>query len=150
MPQILFIDDEPYNLSMVVELLPGIIPDCTVHITENASTSIEWLTNNQPDIIIMDIFLPLGANPQHRLGSRAHQFEENIRHLGGLAILDYVEKMTSRPLVFTHTACTDFSLPTKSLTIILGNTTISLSGNTGWIILSTLAMLYPNFEFWYI
>ena len=110
MPQILFIDDEPYNLSMIVDMLPMVIEDCTIHITETAKESTEWLSNNQPDLIVMDIFLPLGSKPQQRLGTRSHQFEENLRHLGGLAILDFVEKMTPRPLVLTHTACTDFSL----------------------------------------
>lgn len=110
MPQILFIDDEPYNLSMIVDMLPMVIEDCTIHITETAKESTEWLSNNQPDLIVMDIFLPLGSKPQQRLGNRSHQFEENLRHLGGLAILDFIEKMIPKPLVLTHTACTDFSL----------------------------------------
>ena len=110
MPQLLFIDDEPHHLSMLMDILPEIIPDCSTHITENAKTSIEWLSSNHPTLIIMDIFLPLGTKTPDRLGTRSHQFEENLRHLGGLAILDFIEKMTPRPMVLTHTACTDFSL----------------------------------------
>ena len=110
MPQLLFIDDEPYNLEMVIEILEEIRPDCRIHVTENAHDSIEWLSQHTPDLIIMDIFLPLGERIQDSLGKRAKEYDDTLRHLGGLAILDFLEKQGSPSKVLTHTACTDFAL----------------------------------------
>ena len=33
-----------------------------------------------------------------------------MRHLGGLAILDFVERMPVKPRILAHTACTDYAL----------------------------------------
>ena len=37
-------------------------------------------------------FLPLGQNIQETLGPRAKEYSDSLRHLGGIAILDYLEK----------------------------------------------------------
>lgn len=110
MPTILFIDDEPYNLELAVEILRETVSDCTIVVTETAQESIEWLSTYTADLVIMDIFLPLGKNIQNTLGPRAKEYEDNLRHLGGIAILDFLEKQPHPPKVLTHTACTDFAL----------------------------------------
>ena len=110
MPTILFIDDEPYNLELAVEILRETVIDCSIVVTETAQESIEWLSTHTADLVVMDIFLPLGKNIQDTLGPRAKEYEDNLRHLGGIAILDFLEKQSHPPKVLTHTACTDFAL----------------------------------------
>ncbi len=33
-----------------------------------------------------------------------------MRHIGGIALLDSIEKMSDPPKILAHTACTDFAL----------------------------------------
>lgn len=110
MPNLLFIDDEPYQLELAIDILSEVIDDCTIVVKENAHDSIQWLSENKPDLVIMDIFLPLGQNIKDTLGPRAEEYSESLRHLGGIAILDYLEKQPHPPKILTHTACTDFAL----------------------------------------
>ena len=110
MPNLLFIDDEPYNLELAIDILSEVIEDCSIVVKETAHDSIQWLTDHTPDLVIMDIFLPLGPNIQDTLGPRAKEYSDNLRHLGGIAILDFLEKHPNPPKVLTHTACTDFAL----------------------------------------
>ena len=110
MPTILFIDDEPYNLELAIDILRESIADCTIVVTETAQQSIEWLSTHTADLVVMDIFLQLGKRIHETLGPRAKEYEDNLRHLGGIAILDFLEKQHNPPKVMTHTACTDFAL----------------------------------------
>ena len=110
MTTLLFIDDEPYNLELAIEILNEVVEDCSIVVKETAHDSIQWLSDHTPDLIIMDIFLPLGQNIQETLGPRAKEYAEHLRHLGGIAILDFLEKYPNPPKVLTHTACTDFAL----------------------------------------
>ena len=110
MPNLLFIDDEPYNLELAIDILSEAIDDCSIVVKETAHDSIQWLSEHTPDLVIMDIFLPLGQNIQETLGPRAKEYSDSLRHLGGIAILDYLEKHPHPPKVLTHTACTDFAL----------------------------------------
>ena len=109
-PQLLFIDDEPYNLELAIDILQEVIADCTITVTETAHDSIQWLSEHKPDLVIMDIFLPLGQRIEDSLGPRAKEYNDTLRHLGGIAILDFLDKQSNPPKVLTHTACTDFEL----------------------------------------
>ena len=110
MPNILFVDDEPHNLEIPISILEEVIVDCNIHIAETAHECIQWLMANSVDLLVMDVFLPLGARLKDSLGPRAKEYEDNLRHLGGLAILDFVETLQNKPKVLTHTACTDYEL----------------------------------------
>ncbi len=110
MPQILFIDDEPYNLALAIEILEEAIPECSIAVTETAHDSIQWLDEHTADLVVMDIFLPLGKRIADSLGPRAKEYQDTLRHLGGIAILDFLDKRPSPPKVLAHTACTDFEL----------------------------------------
>lgn len=107
--KLLFIDDEPHNVSLVMEILQETFPQAQLQLAENAQDSIDLLSAQPWDLVIMDIFLPLGKL-EHTLGRRAEQYHDNLRHLGGLAILDFVEKMPQKPKIIAHTACTDYAL----------------------------------------
>ena len=87
MPKLLFIDDEPYNLELAIDILTEVIEDCSIVVKETAHDSIQWLSENTTDLIIMDIFLPLGQNLQETLGPRANEYADHLKHLGGIAIL---------------------------------------------------------------
>ena len=110
MPKILFVDDEPHNLEIAIEILTEVIPNCTIQIVHTAHDCIESLIATPVDLLIIDIFLPLGRDLKDFLGPRTKEYEEHLRHLGGLAILDYVDTLQVRPKVLTHTACTDYEL----------------------------------------
>ncbi len=110
MPKILFVDDEPHNLEIAIEILTEVIPNCTIQIVQTAHDCIESLIATPVDLLIIDIFLPLGRDLEDFLGPRTKEYEEHLRHLGGLAILDYVDTLQIKPKVLTHTACTDYEL----------------------------------------
>ena len=44
------------------------------------------------------------------LGPRARRYEQDLEHLGGLVLLDELQRLTPCPTVLAHTACVDFEL----------------------------------------
>ena len=110
MPSLLFIDDEPEGLEWALSILRTSLPDATIDIAETVEESIEMLNEKQYTLVVMDIFIPMGINARQTLGPRARQYQEHMRHLGGLAILDFVERMPKKPRILAHTACTDYAL----------------------------------------
>ena len=60
--------------------------------------------------VIMDLFIPLGDHPQRILGPRARGYQESVDHLGGLVLLEELDRLDDRPVVISHTACTDHVL----------------------------------------
>ena len=110
MSALLFVDDEPENLEWALNILRITLSDARIDVTETVEDTIQHLSEKHYDLMIMDIFIPMGKNAIQTLGPRARQYQDNMRHLGGLAILDYVEKMASKPKILAHTACTDYAL----------------------------------------
>ena len=110
MARLLFVDDEPENLQFALEVLAEILPDAEIIVTENVDETIKQLSGEAFDLVVMDIFIPMGKNLHQTLGPRGKKYEDNLRHLGGLAILDFVEKMNKKPKILAHTACTDYAL----------------------------------------
>ena len=62
------------------------------------------------DLVVTDIFIPLGSKPRDAMGPRSRRYEETVQHLGGLVLLDELDRVTPRPKVLAHTACTDMAL----------------------------------------
>ena len=58
----------------------------------------------------MDLFIPLGDHPHRVLGPRARRYQEHVEHLGGLVLLEELDRLEDRPVVVSHTACTDHVL----------------------------------------
>jgi CheY-like chemotaxis protein len=110
MPKLLFVDDEPDNLEWAISILKSSLPDVTIDFSETVEDAIQLLSDNQYDLMVMDIFIPMGKTASQTLGPRARKYQENMRHLGGLAILDFVERMPTKPRILSHSACTDFAL----------------------------------------
>ena len=106
---ILFVDDEPDNIQAVQHILTEAL-DVHIHISTTVSDAFEQLETTTFALVVTDIFIPTGKRFQHFVGPRARKYEENLRHLGGLALLDHMEKMNPPPPILAHTACTDFAL----------------------------------------
>ena len=106
--RILFVDDEPDNISAVSAILKESNMDVTTVTT--VQSAVQALHDCAYDVIVTDIFIPMGQTPEQILGPRARRYADNLRHLGGLALLDELERIDSPPIILAHTACTDYAL----------------------------------------
>lgn len=109
MMRLLFIDDEPKYVESVTGILKESL-DVEIVLVQTVRQAIHELSETKFDLVVTDIFIPLGKNVREYVGPRARKYEENLKHLGGLAVLDFLDKMTSPPKILAHTACTDYAL----------------------------------------
>jgi len=107
--KLLIVDDEPYNLEAACRVLKESL-DAEIVMAETVSKAIEVLLEQDFDLIITDIFIPMGSNFKDYVGPRARKYKDDMEHLGGLALLDSIEKISNPPKILVHTACTDFAL----------------------------------------
>ena len=106
---ILFVDDDPENVELAAEIL-GEALNTDVRIAESVEDAVELLHNQEWDAVVMDLFIPLGDHPHRVLGPRARKYQEHVEHLGGLVLLEELERLPKLPIVVSHTACTDHVL----------------------------------------
>ena len=106
---ILFVDDDPENVEIAAEIL-GESLEVPVKIAESVEDAVELLHTEPWAAVIMDLFIPLGDHPHRVLGPRARKYQEHVEHLGGLVLLEELERLPQRPIVVSHTACTDHVL----------------------------------------
>jgi hypothetical protein len=71
---------------------------------------VEKLHHGSWALVVMDLFIPLGEHPHRMLGRHARRFQEHVDHLGGLVLLEEIDRMPRKPVVVSHTACTDHVL----------------------------------------
>ena len=113
MKGILFVDDEPENVALAAEIL-GEALDREVVVAESVELAVEMLLDRERDweLVVMDLFIPLGEHPHRVLGPRARRYQEQVEHLGGLVLLEEIDRIPEarRPMVVSHTACTDHVL----------------------------------------
>ena len=107
--KLLIVDDELYNLETACRVLKESL-DAEVVMVETVSQAIEVLLSQEFDLIITDIFIPMGPDFKDYVGPRARKYQDDMEHLGGLALLDSIEKISNPPKILVHTACTDFAL----------------------------------------
>ena len=107
--RILFIDDEPEQIAVSVDLVREVL-DCETVTVDTVERAVEQLHEAPFDLVVTDIFIPLGARRGGVLGPRARKYAETVRHLGGLVLLDELDRVPNAPPVLAHTACTDFEL----------------------------------------
>ncbi len=107
---ILFVDDEPENVSLAVSILRDSLL-APVMAVETVEQAVRELHARKWAMVVMDLFIPLGDHPQRVLGARAFKYQEHVEHLGGLVLLEEIERLPApRPIVVSHTACTDHVL----------------------------------------
>lgn len=107
--RILFVDDDPEHVILVSRLLAEVL-GARVDVVDTVEAAVVHLHGGTYDLVVTDIFIPMGARPAATLGPRAYHYAENVQHLGGLVLLDEIERVSPRPPVLAHTACTDFAL----------------------------------------
>ncbi len=107
--RILFIDDDPEHVELVSRLLREVL-GAEVDVVSTVEAAVVALHARPYALVVTDIFIPLGSAARTTLGPRSRQYAENLQHLGGLVLIDELERVEPRPRVLTHTACTDFAL----------------------------------------
>jgi CheY-like chemotaxis protein len=107
---ILFVDDEVDNVALVAEILRDAmgVPVRVVDTVEAAVAALHEARGWRA--VIMDLFIPLGDHPDRVLGPRARRYQDHVQHLGGLVLLEEIDRLAVRPIVISHTACTDHVL----------------------------------------
>lgn len=108
-PGILFVDDEPENVEHVVGILKDALPVPIVAVS-SVERAVALLHERPWKVVVMDLFVPLGDHPRKVLGPRARRYQEHVEHLGGLVLLEEIDRLAQRPVVVSHTACTDHVL----------------------------------------
>lgn len=106
---VLFVDDELENVSLAAEIL-GESLELPVEVVATVERAVELLHQRPFRAVVMDLFIPLGDHPDRILGPRAARYQENVEHLGGLVLLEEIDRLSEQPMVISHTACTDHVL----------------------------------------
>ena len=109
MEGLLFVDDEVDNVSLAAEILAEAL-EVPVKVVDSVEQAVEELHDTPWRAVIMDLFIPLGDHPQRILGPRARRYQDNVEHLGGLVLLEEIDRLDHPPIVISHTACTDHVL----------------------------------------
>lgn len=105
----MFVDDELDNVELAAEIIAEAL-ELDVALVESVEAAVEALHDRPFRLVVMDLFIPLGDHPHRVLGPRARRYQEHVEHLGGLVLLEEIDRMTIRPMVVSHTACTDHVL----------------------------------------
>jgi CheY-like chemotaxis protein len=106
---VLFVDDEPENVKFVVESLRDGV-DGPVQLATSVTDAVQALHDHAYLLVVMDVFIPLGDHPNKVLGARAARLQDRVEHLGGLVLLEEIDRLDPRPEVLAHTACVDHVL----------------------------------------
>lgn len=105
---VLFVDDDPENVELIASISEDIFD--RVAVVGTVEAAVRTLVSERWDIVVMDLFMPLGEHPSRTLGPRARKYQEHAEHLGGLVLLEELDRLPRRPIVISHTACTDHVL----------------------------------------
>ena len=92
--RLLFVDDDPEHVQTVSEVIRDAL-DMQVDLVTSVEDAVVRLHSHVYDLVVMDIFIPLGNQPRQALGPRARRYEETVQHLGGLVLLDELERKSS-------------------------------------------------------
>ncbi len=128
--RLLFVDDDPDNVRGLARVLRDAFGP-TSEIIEATTVEDAVAALHRPDangrigfdIVVTDIFIPLGEQVRGVLGPRARRIANDrshrlpsdqapggtgdLEHLGGLVLLDEIDRLSPAPVVLAHTACTD-------------------------------------------
>ena len=106
---VLFVDDDIENVELAAEILGEALSE-RVLVVDSVEAAVEHLHERSWRAVVMDLFIPLGDHPHRVLGPRARRYQEHVEHLGGLVLLEELDRLADRPVVVSHTACTDHVL----------------------------------------
>jgi CheY-like chemotaxis protein len=106
---VLFVDDDLENVELAAEIVAE-AAGRPVRVVSSVEEAVELLHDRPWALVVMDLFIPLGAHPHRVLGPRARRYQEHVDHLGGLVLLEEIDRLVKPPRVVSHTACTDHVL----------------------------------------
>ena len=106
---ILFVDDDPQHVEVVQRTVSEAL-DAQVRVVCSVEEAVTALHNHPFDLVVTDIFIPLGDAARKAMGPRSRRYEDTVQHLGGLVLLDELDRVRPQPKVLAHTACTDMAL----------------------------------------
>jgi CheY-like chemotaxis protein len=104
--RLLFVDDDPENVAFVARTIREAL-EIDVAVVTTVEEAVAALHAAPVDVLVADLFIPLGRAVGGALGPRARRYEEQVAHLGGLVLLDELDRVPNPPLLLAHTACTD-------------------------------------------
>lgn len=104
--RLLFVDDDPENVEGLARTLREAL-DADVVVATSVEEAVRALHAAPVQVVVTDLFIPMGATPRAVLGPRARRYAEQLEHLGGLVLLDEIDRLDPAPLVLAHTACVD-------------------------------------------
>jgi CheY-like chemotaxis protein len=107
--RILFVDDDPQHVDVVQRTVAEAL-DAEVWVVSSVEEAVAALHEHAFDLVVTDIFIPLGTKPRVSMGPRSRKYEDTVQHLGGLVLLDELDRVVPAPKVLAHTACTDTAL----------------------------------------
>ena len=110
MPNILFIDDSPEKYNVAFSILQATQDNINIYLSSNVRSTIRLMCDVEFDLVILDVFIPIGQGAEDTLGTRAKMYEGEYQHLGGLELIDFFNKMEDKPNVLMHTACFDYDI----------------------------------------
>ena len=110
MANILFIDDSPERYNVAFSILQATNNNMNIYLSSNVRSTIRLLCDVHFDLVILDVFIPIGNGAEDTIGSRAKMYEGEHQHLGGLELVDFLSKMENKPQVLMHTACFDYNI----------------------------------------
>ena len=94
---LLFVDDETDNVELAAEILEDAL-STEVVVVDSVEKAVELLHDKQWKAVIMDLFIPLGDHPNRVLGPRASRYQRDVDHLGGLVLLEEIERLQAEPV----------------------------------------------------
>jgi CheY-like chemotaxis protein len=107
--RILFVDDDPEHVDVVQRTVTEAL-GAEVLVVTSVEDAVAALHAQPFDLVVTDIFIPLGKTPRSAMGPRSRRYEDTVQHLGGLVLLDEIDRVDPVPKVLAHTACTDMAL----------------------------------------
>lgn len=107
--RLLFVDDDLENVSLVASVLRDALGAECILVT-TVEEAVAALHASPVHIVIADLFIPMGPGARETLGPRARKYAEQVEDLGGLVLLDEIDRVEPPPIVLLHTACRDHVL----------------------------------------
>ena len=107
--RILFVDDDPEHVDVVQRTVSEAL-GAEVVVVASVEEAVQVLHSAPFDLVVTDIFIPLGPQPRDAMGPRSRRYADTVQHLGGLVLLDELDRVVPQPKVLAHTACTDLAL----------------------------------------
>ena len=106
---ILFVDDDPQHVEVVQRTVSEAL-GAQVQVVSSVEEAVTALHSQTFELVVTDIFIPLGDAAREAMGPRSRRYEDTVQHLGGLVLLDELDRVLPQPKVLAHTACTDMAL----------------------------------------